>query len=264
MKKIAFFDLDGTLTSEKDKSIPQSTIDSIRKARANGNLMFINSGRVFIDIGPKFRDIGFDGYICGCGTNIICGDKEIFHQTISHTVIQEILEAARRANVDLLFESKTALSFDITRPFINDHARRHYQRFVDEGYKMPTNYDSPDFTADKFVIWFDTKESLLDFRKTSDKYFECIERYEHFHEFVPYGITKATGIQKVLDYYNLSNENTFAFGDSNNDLPMLNFVSTSIAMGNSNPETLFDKVTYRTAKASEDGIKLALEHYGFI
>ena len=45
MKKIAFFDIDGTLTSEIDGSIPQSAITAIRKARANGNLMFLNTGR---------------------------------------------------------------------------------------------------------------------------------------------------------------------------------------------------------------------------
>ena len=45
MKKIAFFDIDGTLTSEIDGSIPQSAITAIRKARANGNLMFLNSGK---------------------------------------------------------------------------------------------------------------------------------------------------------------------------------------------------------------------------
>ena len=41
MKKIAFFDIDGTLTSEIDGSIPESAVYAIRAARANGNLMFI-------------------------------------------------------------------------------------------------------------------------------------------------------------------------------------------------------------------------------
>ena len=44
MKKIAFFDIDGTLTSEIDGSIPESAVYAIRAARANGNLMFINTG----------------------------------------------------------------------------------------------------------------------------------------------------------------------------------------------------------------------------
>ena len=56
----------------------------------------------------------------------------------------------------------------------------------------------------------------------------------------------------------------YAFGDSNNDLPMLQYVPNSIAMGNAENESLFEKVAYVTAKASEDGIQKALEHFKFI
>ena len=34
MKKIAFFDIDGTLTSEKSGAIPDSAVMAIREARA--------------------------------------------------------------------------------------------------------------------------------------------------------------------------------------------------------------------------------------
>ena len=50
MKKIAFFDIDGTLTSEIDGEIPASAIDAIRAARAAGHLMFINTGRCFQNV----------------------------------------------------------------------------------------------------------------------------------------------------------------------------------------------------------------------
>ncbi|MFQ8776501.1 MAG: HAD hydrolase family protein [Roseburia sp.] len=54
MKKIAFFDIDGTLTSEIDGSIPVSAIEAIRAARANGNLMFINTGKMLSKCGRTF------------------------------------------------------------------------------------------------------------------------------------------------------------------------------------------------------------------
>ena len=37
MKKIAFFDIDGTLTSEIDGSLPESVIHAIRRARTFGH-----------------------------------------------------------------------------------------------------------------------------------------------------------------------------------------------------------------------------------
>ena len=82
MKKIAFFDIDGTLTSEIDGSIPESAVYAIRAARANGNLMFINTGRCFQNVEQRFRDVGFDGFVCGCGTDIYCDGAEILHTAV--------------------------------------------------------------------------------------------------------------------------------------------------------------------------------------
>ena len=107
-------------------------------------------------------------------------------------------------------------------------------------------------------------EDLPAFRQVSDQYFECIDRGGNFREFVPIGYSKATGIQFVLNHYQIALENSYSFGDSNNDLPMLNYTHYSIAMGNTVPATLFDQVTYVSAKSSENGILQALEHYKFI
>lgn len=264
MKKIAFFDIDGTLTSEKDGRVPQSAVTAIRQARANGHLMFLNTGRCFQNVEQRFRVVGFDGYVCGCGTNIYCGEKEILYIPQTHEVTLKILQAARDTSVDILFESRNAVAFDLAVPLRHPDAIKQYNAFVARHYIMPTDLENPDFTCDKFVIWFRQKEQLDAFRSVSDPYFECIDRGGIFREFVPHGYSKATGIQAVLDYYNVPLKNAYAFGDSNNDLPMLSYVPNSIAMGNSSPASLFNLVSYVTEKASADGIRLALRHFDFI
>lgn len=263
-KKIAFFDIDGTLTSEIDGSIPTSAVDAIRKARANGHLMFINTGRCLQNVEKRFRDIGFDGYVCGCGTNIYCDGKDIFYHPQNHETIMKILYAARETNVDILFESRKEVCFDVSRSLQHPKAISQYQRFLDRGYYMTDDLENPNFFSDKFVIWYEKPQQLEEFRKVSDTYFDCIDRGGTFREFVPHGFSKATGMQYVLNHYHLSIEDTYAFGDSNNDLEMLRFVKHSIAMGNSSPATLFDLASYVTTKASEDGIANGLKHYGFI
>ena len=60
MKKIAFFDIDGTLTSEIDGSLPKSAINAIRHARTFGHLMFINTGRCFQNVEPRLTDMSAD------------------------------------------------------------------------------------------------------------------------------------------------------------------------------------------------------------
>ena len=263
-RKIAFFDIDGTLTSEIDGSIPPSAIHSIRQARANGHLMFINTGRCFQNVEKRFRDIGFDGYICGCGTNIYCDGKDVLYHPQSHETIMKILQIARETDVDILFESRKEVCFDLTRPLHHPGAIRQYRSFVNRNYNMPVDLENPNFFSDKFVIWYEHPEQLEAFRKVSDKWFDCIDRGGTFREFIPYGFSKATGIQYVLDYYNLSKKEAYGFGDSNNDLAMLSYLENSIAMGNALPESLFSQVSFVTTKASEDGIKNALQHFMFL
>ena len=263
-RKIAFFDIDGTLTSEKDGSIPDSAVLAIREARANGHLMFINTGRCFQNVEERFRAIGFDGYVCGCGTNIYYQGKELLYVNQTHETVMELLAQARKTDVDILFESRQEVVFDLSRPLHHPDAKRQYYAFRERHYDMSHELESEDYICDKFVIWFERDEQLTEFRKVSDRLFECIDRGGNFREFVPYHYSKATGIQFLLDHFALPKENAYAFGDSNNDLPMLLYVPHSVAMGNATPETLFEQVSYVTANASDDGIAKALRELNFL
>jgi hydroxymethylpyrimidine pyrophosphatase-like HAD family hydrolase len=75
-QKILFFDIDKTLTdNELLGSVPESAVEAIRTARSRGHLAYINTGRVHGNIPPSIFDIGFDGYVCGCGTHVIVGGE---------------------------------------------------------------------------------------------------------------------------------------------------------------------------------------------
>lgn len=263
-RKIAFFDIDGTLTSEIDSSIPEDAACAIAQARTNGNLMFINTGRCFQNIGRRFRDIGWDGYVCGCGTNIYCQGQDVLHIAQTHSTTMQLLYAARTTDVDILFESRNFVAFDLSRPLHHPDAVRQYESFARKYYDMPEDLENPNFFMDKFVIWYQEESQLEAFRRVSDKWFDCIDRGGTFREFVPYGYSKATGIQYVLNHYHLDLSDAYALGDSNNDLPMLSYVPHSIIMGNASPESLFAQAEYITAKSSCGGIRQALAYYGFL
>ena len=82
-------------------------------------------------------------------------------------------------------------------------------------------------------------------------------------EFIPKNTTKASGIKKYLELTGISLENTYAYGDSMNDLEMLQYVKYGVAMGNSSPE-LKEKASYSTSSISEDGIYNSLKEFGLI
>lgn len=262
-RKIAFFDIDGTLTSETDGSIPESAVAGIRRAREKGHLMFINTGRCFQNVEPRFRQVGFDGYVCGCGLNIYCDGQELLYVPMPRPVKEEMLALARSTGVEILFESRTGVAYDLSRPLRNERAIQLYQCFVERGYDLSIKPEQPDFVADKFVIWFREPGQLEAFRKTSDRYFDCIHRGGCFREFVPHGYSKATGLQFVLDHYGMSLEDAYGFGDSNNDLTMLQYLKNSVVMGNAESRELMDCATFVTRAASRGGLSYALEQLGF-
>ena len=61
MRSIIFFDIDGTLATEDERSlIPESTRNAIAETRRKGNLTFVNSGRTTFNIPPRIKELGFD------------------------------------------------------------------------------------------------------------------------------------------------------------------------------------------------------------
>ena len=58
---------------------------------------------------------------------------------------------------------------------------------------------------------------------------------EHYLEHVPEGISKGNAILKLCDLLNVPLSHTYAAGDAENDLTMLQTAATGIAMANGTP-----------------------------
>ena len=261
-RKMLFFDIDGTIVAEGTEYLPKSTVKAIRRARENGHLAFINTGRTLFSIDDFLKEIGFDGYVCGCGTAIYVGEETIFKHTLTREYCREIIEMLRVCNITAVFEEENHVFFDEELP---SHEVLHdlRVRFGTKGFDIPKSLDEGNILFDKFVIWVSTVSDFKTFYRYISEQFDCIDRGAGMYEMVPKGISKASGIQKLMDYYGIPLEDCYAFGDSTNDLPMLQFVPNSVAMGNSMKEIL-PYCAYQTADLEENGIEKALKHYGII
>lgn len=260
-KKMIFFDIDGTILTEKTHIISQSTSNAIQKARENGHLTFINTGRTFFNLTEDILNIGFDGYVCGCGTYINYNGKPLLAKSISHKTCVEIVQKLRECKIEGVFEGLNTFFFDKTTP-INEEIAELKANFS-KGFGVLNSWDDPDIVFDKFVMWLNEDSDFETFHSYITKAFDYIDRGNNFGEVVPKGYSKATGIKFLQEHFNIPLENCYAIGDSSNDLPMLKYVPNSIAMGNSTP-FLFDLVSFVTKDIEEDGIEHALAHYGII
>jgi Cof subfamily protein (haloacid dehalogenase superfamily) len=69
--------------------------------------------------------------------------------------------------------------------------------------------------------------------------------------------TKGVALSKLAEQLNISREQVMAFGDSFNDLEMLEYAGYGFAVANAHPEVR-SHVQYITASNNEDGVALAL------
>ena len=76
-------------------------------------------------------------------------------------------------------------------------------------------------------------------------------------------VNKATAINSILDEWKFDKNEIIAFGDSNNDLEMLDYVGVGVAMGNAS-DNVKNQSNYVTLDNDSDGIYYALKHFGII
>jgi Cof subfamily protein (haloacid dehalogenase superfamily) len=90
-------------------------------------------------------------------------------------------------------------------------------------------------------------------------------RYETWTEFVECAVlsreaSKRNALARLCADFQIPQDAVLAIGDSRNDVPMLRWAGTGVAMGNAPPEVR-EAVRYTTASNSEDGVALAIERF---
>lgn len=260
MQNIVFFDIDGTLWDE-NMQIPASTVAAIKELQSGGSYAFLCSGRSRANIKSRhLLDIGFDGIIAACGTSIEYRGESIFEQLLSAEQVTHILRALKAHNIPAVLEGPEYI-------YVNP------EEFLDDPYVI---YPRKELKEQVAEIGTDMSRIVINklsaalkgadverFKRDLGEAYDVIIHEDDIIEINPHGHSKATGIEKVCDLLHISHENTYAFGDSANDLEMLSYVSHGIAMGNG---TAVAKAAaeYVTTDIHADGIAQGLRHYGLI
>lgn len=254
-----FFDIDGTLWDEHG-FIPESTGEGIRRLRENGHLAFICTGRsrAFVKA-EELLKLGFDGIVCGCGTMIEYQDQVIFYQKQEPELLKRMALLLQEHQIPVIFEGRYHLYMDEAGS--SDAYLAMVKQLLGEELWYVRDH-MEDMEASKFSIVLEG-DSYLEILPETEKYFTGLNHAGVCIEFVPKGFSKATGIQKVCELLGIRHENTYAFGDSVNDVDMLKYVAHGIVMGNGT-DVAKAAGDYVTSSLHEDGIYRGLEKYGLI
>lgn len=260
MSKAVFFDIDGTLW-DIDNTIPQSTVTAIRRLRENGYYAFICSGRARAYItNPDLFAVGFDGVVAGCGTHVELDGNVVYEKLIGRELAVHTVETVRSYGFRPILEGPEYLYMDRSE-FSHEPYGQKLMRELDKRLAG---------ISDHYGSWVINKLSCATDHADREGCFAALA--EHYNylvhnsavaEFVPKGHSKATGMQKVCEALGITRADTFAVGDSVNDLEMLEYAGVGIAMGSGSKEAK-EAADYVTLGLHEDGIYHALLHFGLI
>ena len=120
-----------------------------------------------------------------------------------------------------------------------------------------------DIRISKLITYFDEKILAECEKLFGDVVTFMPHRYDAYMDINAKGVSKASGIMKVLELFDIDVKDSYAFGDDLNDVEMLSSVGHGIAM-TPHAAALDGIVEYVTDTVANDGIYKALKHYGLI
>lgn len=259
LPKAIFFDIDGTLISFKTHEIPSSAKTAILKLKENGIKVFIATGRPLFML-DKVMELDFDGYITVNGGYCITRKKEIIYENaIAESDIRSLIQYNKTTDpFPCLYVRENDMLANIKNKDV-DSLTRMLEFPEIEVYKNDSDLDKKILQV---VCFFDEQKEKYILSNIMTNC-EATRWYPTFADVLAKGNSKQVGIDKVLEYYNLSLDETMAFGDGGNDISMLKHVATGIAMGNARDEVKA-VADYVTSSIDDDGIYKALQHFNLI
>ena len=259
-KKAVFFDIDGTLYNPKI-GVPESTVKGIRELKNKGNLAFISTGRTRAIISEDLVDLGFDGVLAACGAYVEYEGKIIYNVDLKKETIDKAVDVLRRNKVFCILEGRNHLFMDENNS--SEDGEYSINKFKSIFGKKIKPITGEEYHVNKITCKMDKHSNFEEAYQELKKEFDLIYHNSELVELVPKGFSKAKGIEEIIKYLGIDINDTYAFGDSANDIDMLKYVKYGIAMGNSSSEIL-QMVEYKTDNIENDGIYKGLKQFELI
>lgn len=256
-KHLIVLDLDGTLLTD-EKKISSKTHDILKKARHKGHEVMIATGRPFRASELYYQQlqlttpiVNFNGAFVHHPTDPSWG---VYHEPMDLKVAKQIIDACDE------FPFRNIVAEVMDDVYLHYHDEKIIDVFMMGNPSISTG-DIRNVLSDHptSMLIHAEEEDVADIRAhLDDVHAELIDHRRwaapwHIIEIVKSGLNKAVGIERVASSLNIPQERIIAFGDEDNDLEMLDYAGTGVAMGNA-IDPLKDIANEVTLSNEEDGI----------
>ena len=255
-----FFDIDGTLIDSYNgvRTVSDAVRAELERVQAQGHRLFIASGRPPLMLTPEIRCVRFDGAVLINGGLVELDGEPIHEERMGADLVRDL-----HAYLDELgYEHMFVTAHHIYMPRSNEWLLRFFAE-GDQQDIFSFDYDLEDVLARtiKIECGVDVPERPRVTQLLKQHTQGRVNCDGHggtgTFEVYPTVMSKAKGIAVALERLGLTRAQAYAFGDGTNDLEMIAYCGTGVAMANG------EDVVKRAADlvcppVGEDGLASAL------
>ena len=272
-QKLIFLDIDGTLTPAGSNTPPESAMQAIKAAQRNGHKVFLCTGRNPAMLAPVLA-LGVEGAVAAAGGYDFMGDKVLFDCPMTPEQLETGMRLLKENGVFRTIEAKDATwgdedlgDFLANAGEGNSELVRWRKALAEELNILPMHeYDGR--PVYKIVFMCTEASQLVPARDALEKDYKFVVQDVAAHhclngELINRNFDKGKGVRIVADACGIPIEDTIGFGDSMNDLEMIETVGTSVCMDNGSPK-LKEVSDIVCPAVDEDGLAIAFRQLGLI
>ena len=263
--RLIAMDLDGTLSNDEKKITPL-TREALMDAQKKGIRLVLASARPAPGLyreanALSVREYGgiLMSYNGGCITDAASG-RVLYRTGIETEVMRDVLRMLKEFPVTPILDDGVQFYVENKNGFKVEYECRNNCM---ECTEVDDLAEFLNFSPVKVLISVDPAV-IKDVQKAiAEKLSEgltVVQTASFYLEVIPREINKGEGLKKVCELLGVPVEETIAFGDAENDIPMLKAAGVGVAMGNADEHTKA-AADYVTRSNNEDGIAAALQHF---
>jgi Cof subfamily protein (haloacid dehalogenase superfamily) len=275
MIKIVFFDIDGTFLNKQSK-VEESTVRAIKSAKEKGIIVGLATGRGPGDIDYLLEKHDLDFAVCYNGQFIYKKDHTLISaKPIDKKSVRDIAKFADKESRELAFGLKDKMVGSRLLRAGNSEFVRLISPFLPEqlsvGLKSSFQHVVRRYRKTHYSYYPQLREPIYQLVMISPEREQARiqEKFPNVHitrsnpysiDIIPKGGSKIKGIETVCAFYGLHPKEAMAFGDSWNDIEMIEGVGFGVAMGNA-VENLKQVADFVTTANDRDGIARAFQQF---
>ena len=259
--RLAAIDLDGTLLHD-DMSISDRSKKAIHQAMERGIRIVIATGRMWrsAQIQVNLLDLGNVPVVCYTGSWIKMSEsgETLLQEGLEPALASEILQEGRKQGWHATFFAEDRIYMD--KPDGTEEKYKKYRaifpEFIGEAFYLPKQ------PVTRVVFSEPDEEKRKMMRKVLDEKFaaraDIVYPGDDFIDLHKKGVSKASAVSFLMRKWGIRPEETAAFGNTENDVPLLQLARFSYAVANAEPDAR-EAARYICGSNEEDGVAEILE-----